>query len=285
MHTQDLKGRVYLVTGANTGIGQVTATDLAKRGGHVILACRSEARTAPVVEAIKAEAGHDLVEFVPLDLGDLASVRACAELLLAREHPLHVLIANAGLAGLRGQTDSGFEIHFGVNHIGHALLVRLLLPKLRASKPARVVIVASRAHTRVKAWDLSHIQEPTRTKTGFPEYSVSKLANVYFARQLAARLEGSGINVYALHPGVVASDIWRRVPGPIRWLMKRFMITVEEGAMTQLHCATAPEAADEHGLYYDRSKPKAVAPLAENEAHAEDLWVRTSAWLDLPVEL
>ncbi|MCA9545638.1 MAG: SDR family oxidoreductase [Myxococcales bacterium] len=278
-------GKVCLVTGANTGIGQVTAHDLARRGAHVFLACRSEAKTRPVIDAIKADTGNEKVEFLPLDLGDLDSVRACVEQFKARRLPLHVLVANAGLAGQKGLTKSGFELAFGVNHVGHALFIRLLVDTLKASTPSRIVIVASRAHTRVKRWDLGGIQKPTKTLTGFPEYCTSKLANVYFARALARRLEGSGVNVYSLHPGVVASDIWRKVPQPFRWLMTRSMVTVEEGAQTQIHCATAPECSDQHGLYYVDSAPFRVAKLAEDDGNGEALWNDTADWIGLPQAL
>lgn len=280
-----MDGRVCVVTGANTGIGRVTATELARQGAQVILACRSAAKTEPVVEAIRAETGNAAVSFLPLDLGDFDSIRAFVDAFTALDLPLHVLVANAGLASQRGQTKSGFELAFGVNHVGHALLIRLLIPLMRRSTPARIVIVASRAHTRVKQWRLDHVRKPTQGLVAFGDYCISKLANVYFARSLAQRLEGSGVNVYSLHPGVVASDIWRRIPQPFRWFALRKMITVEEGAQTQLHCAMSPEAADEHGLYYVESKPFRVSRLAENEENAEDLWRRTSAWIGLPETL
>src|SRR5690606_38943033 len=118
--TQDLEGKTFVVTGANTGIGKITATELARRGAHVILACRSREKTEAAIAEIKGSTGNDQVELVPLDLGDLASVRACAEALLARDLPIHGLINNAGLAA-RGQTKDGFELTFGTNHLGHYL--------------------------------------------------------------------------------------------------------------------------------------------------------------------
>lgn len=277
----DLTGKRILVTGANTGIGRVSAADFARRGATVLMACRSEEKTRPVIDAIRAEAGHDRVEFVPLDLGDLDSVRACAAAVLADDAPLHVLLANAGLAGFKGQTKSGFELAFGVNHVGHYLLTRLLLDRLKASAPARIVIVSSKAHYKAKGLDLDAVQAPTRTTTGLAEYQVSKLANVLMTRSLAERLEGTGVTTYSLHPGVIASDIWRNVPGLLRWLMKRFMITVEEGAKTQIHCATSPDVATESGLYYDRCKPKTPSALARDAALAEALWVRSAEWVGL----
>src|SRR5689334_4681514 len=121
----DLSDRVALITGANTGIGQVTALELARRGAHVIAACRSASKTQPVIEAIRAQTGNPKVDFVELDLGDFASVRACAAAVLARGLPLHLLINNAGVGGARGLSKSGFELQFGINHMGHFLLTQL----------------------------------------------------------------------------------------------------------------------------------------------------------------
>ena len=133
-----LSGQTFLVTGSNTGIGRVTAETLAKRGAKVLLACRSEEKTRPVVDGINAgrAAGGGEAEFVALDLADLVSVRKCAEALLTKDVPLHGLINNAGLAGLRGVTKQGFELTFGTNHLGHFLLTQLLLPRLRQSAAA-----------------------------------------------------------------------------------------------------------------------------------------------------
>lgn len=277
----DLTGQTILVTGANTGIGRVSAADFARRGAHVLMACRSKEKTQPVVDEIRAEAGHDKVEFIPLDLGDLASVRACAAAVNARPEPLHVLLANAGVAGHHGVTEQGFELAFGVNHIGHYLLIRLLLDKLKAAAPARIVIVSSRAHYKADGIDFDAVREATQSTTGLPEYQVSKLANTLTAKSLANRLEGTGVTTYSLHPGVIASDIWRNVPGPIRWLMKLFMSSVEDGARTQIHCSTSPDVAEQSGLYYDKCKPKTPNPVADDAALAEELWTRSAEWVDL----
>lgn len=278
----DLAGRVCVVTGANTGIGRVTAAALAKRGAKVTLACRSEARTAPVVEAIRAETGNDAVEFVALDLGSLDSVRACAAELLSRDEPLHLLINNAGLAGQQGRTSDGFEVAFGVNHLGHFLLTLLLLDKLRASAPARVVNVSSKAHYDATGIDFEALTQPTATVTGLAEYSVSKLANVLFTRSLAKRLEGTGVTSYAVHPGVVATEVWRRVPWPVSWLMKRFMLSPEQGAATTLRCATDPALAGESGRYYDDCQEREPSALALDDALAEALWARSLEWTGAP---
>jgi retinol dehydrogenase-12 len=277
--TADLQGRVALVTGANTGIGRVTARELARRGAHVIIACRSAQKSQPVVDEIRALPDAGKVELVELDLGDFASVRKCAAEVLARGLPLHLLINNAGVAGARGITASGFELMFGVNHMGHFLLTELLLPRIRESTPARIVTVASRAHIRQPGIDFAAVRERTRSTTGLPEYGVSKLANVLFSAELARRLAGSGVTTYSLHPGVVKSDIWRGLPGPIRFLAKLGMITVEEGAQTTLYCATSPKCANETGLYYDKSQQRTPSSVARDEALAKKLWQQSEAWI------
>jgi NAD(P)-dependent dehydrogenase (short-subunit alcohol dehydrogenase family) len=277
---RDLAGRTILITGANTGIGRTAALALGRRGARLYLAGRSEERHRPVLDALRAE-GQDAAHFLPLELGDLASVRACAERFLATGEPLHVLINNAGLAGQKGVTADGFEKTFGVNHLGHFLLTELLLERLKASAPSRVVIVASRAHTRVRGVDFDALRRPTASGTGFPEYGVSKLCNVLHARELARRLEGSGVSVFALHPGVVATDVWREVPWPLRGLAKLFMRSDEEGAAPTLHCAAAPGIEAESGSYYDELRRREPSRVARDEALAAELWAKSEAWTGL----
>ncbi len=272
----ELSGRTFLVTGANTGIGMATATDLAGRGGRVFLACRSAQKGAAAVAQIAAATGSADVRFLPLDLADLASVRNCAQAFLALGEPLHVLINNAGVGGTPGRTKDGFELVFGVNHLGHFALTLGLLDCLTDSR-ARIVNVASDAHYQARGIDFDRLRRRTRGITGMREYAVSKLCNVLFSQELARRLAGTGLVSYALHPGVVASDIWRRVPGPVRPLVTRRMLTVEQGARTSLYCATAPEAALRSGAYYADCTEKAPSPVATRDL-GERLWQHSEAW-------
>ncbi|MCG8536855.1 MAG: SDR family oxidoreductase, partial [Pseudomonadales bacterium] len=247
-----LSGKVALVTGANSGIGAITAKELAMNGAHVFLACRSQVKAQPVLDEIaKLSNGQAKAEFLPLDLGDLNSVRQCVQLFLEKQLPLHILVCNAGLAGAKGMTASGFELTFGVCHVGHFLLTQLLVDTLKASAPARVVVVSSKMHYRCKNIDFDALRKPTRSAAAMTEYGVAKLANVLFVKELAQRLEGSGVTAYALHPGVVATDVWRSVPWPFDKIIKRFMISSEEGAATSLYCATSDEVSNQSGLYYD----------------------------------
>jgi NAD(P)-dependent dehydrogenase (short-subunit alcohol dehydrogenase family) len=275
-----LSGRVALVTGANTGIGLVTARELARQGAQVFIACRSAPRAEQALQSIRQAASGAQVEAMELDLGNFDSVHRCADAFLSRKLPLHLLVNNAGVAGARGATRSGFELAFGINHMGHFLLTQRLLDALRHSAPARIVTVASRAHYRARGIDWDAVRRPTASTTGLPEYGVSKLANVLFTAELARQLAGSGVNAYALHPGVVASDIWRSVPWPLRGLLKLAMISTEEGARTSLYCATSAEVAGDSGKYYDRCKPKAPSAVAQDARLAAELWSRSEAWVN-----
>jgi retinol dehydrogenase-12 len=274
----DLTGKTAVVTGANTGIGRVTARELSKLGARVVLAGRSEERTRPAIDEIRQAGGH--AEFAQLDLADLASVRACASALLARGEPLPLLVNNAGLAGAHGTTRDGFEIAFGTNHVGPYLFTRMLLPALERAGQSRVVHVASEGHYRAPGIDWEAVRRPTATTTAFPEYCVSKLANVLFSAELARRAP-RGVHSYSLHPGAVASDVWREVPWGVRHVMKLFMLSNEEGAKTSLYCATSDAIASDSGRYYDASREKVPSKLAQDEALARDLWERSAAWTGL----
>jgi NAD(P)-dependent dehydrogenase (short-subunit alcohol dehydrogenase family) len=280
-HERDLTGRAVLITGASGGIGQATAVALAQRGARLFLAGRSEERHRETLAALNEAPGSAAAVFLPLELGDLGSVRACAARFLELDAPLHVLINNAGLAGSRGLTSDGFERAFGVNHLGHFLLTELLLERLLASAPSRIVNVSSVAHYDAPGIDWQALREPTRSTTGMREYEVSKLCNVLHTRELATRLAGRGVSTYALHPGVIASDIWRNVPWGVRHVMRLFMRSNVQGAATTLHCAASPAAAAESGLYYDDCKSKAPSPLAADTALARELLERSRGWIKL----
>ncbi len=265
----DLAGRTYLVTGANAGIGYATAMALARRGGRVHLACRSAAKGEEALAAIAAETGSDQLRLLRLDLADLASVRQGAADFLALGEPLHVLINNAGVAGRRGTTADGFELHFGVNHLGHFVLTRELLPLLAGAPDARIVTVASDSHFQPKDIPFKDLRSRTKGITGMREYGVSKLCNVLFSAELGRR--EPRVTTASLHPGVVASEIWPRLPWPARQLLTRRMLTIEQGAQTSLYCATAPEIAGDSGKYYDKCQPGEPSQVATADLAAQ-LW-------------
>jgi len=273
-----LNGRNFLVTGANTGIGKETARVLAQRGARVTLAGRSEDKTRAAMADITATAPGADLDFLQLDLSSLDAVRQSAATFLARDEPLDVLINNAGLAGSHGTTSDGFELAFGTNYVGPFLFTQLLLERLKAADAARVVNVASRAHYDAKGIDWDAVHQPTVSRIGMKEYGVSKLANVLHAQELGRRLAGTNVTTYSLHPGVIASDVWRETPRLLGGFIKLFMKSTQDGAKTSLYCATSPEAGSQTGLYYDGSAPKPPSKVATPELAAE-LWDRTEAWV------
>ncbi len=211
--------KVCLITGANTGIGRATAHELARRGYHVVIACRNVDKGREAAAGIERDVPNAKIDVMELDLGSLGSVRAFAKAFLARDLPLPLLINNAGVAGQRGETREGFELQFGTNHLGHFLLTELLVERIKESSPARIVNVASKAHYEAKGIDFEAVRHSTKSIAGLGEYSVSKLANILFSAELGRGLAGTGVTTYSLHPGVVASDAWRRIPWPIRPLV------------------------------------------------------------------
>ena len=267
----DINQRIALITGANTGIGRITALALADRGYQLILAGRSLERTKHVLDDIRSLGKLEPL-FFELQLDDLESVRDCAAAVLATGLPIHLLINNAGLALQRGRTRQGYELAFGVNHLGHFLLTQLLLDRVISSAPARIINVASRAHRMTSNIPWEHLRKPTRSLTGTKEYAVSKACNILFTRELARRLAGTDISCFSLHPGVVATDIWRATP----FFMKPFvkfipMLTAEDGAKTTLFCVESAEPS-QSGQYFANCRVAKTTPLASDLAFAEYLW-------------
>ena len=271
-----LRGKTAVVTGANTGIGLITARELARAQAHVILACRNEKKARTAMAQIASDIPNASIAFQSIDLGRLTSVRKAVDALTQQQTCIDILVNNAGLAGSRGQTKDGFELAFGVNHLGHFALTTGLFGTL--ADGGRVINVSSGAHYTAKAIDWDALQKPTKHATGLPEYAVSKLANVLFTRTLSQRLESRKIDCYALHPGIVASDVWRTVPIGIRHVIKWFMISNEDGARTSLYCATAPTLEGQTGLYWDKCTAKTPSRLARDPALAEELWERSMRW-------
>lgn len=273
-----LSGRSFLVTGANSGIGRAMAEALAADGGRVILAGRSAERMRPVLERIRQRDSGAAVEFLHLDVADLASVRRAASAVLGDGRPLDVLMNNAGVASTNALSRDRFDLTYATNHIGPFLLTALIRPVLVQAAQGRIVNVSSAAHLRAPPIDWSLLERrPAPRRSGFPDYAVTKLMNVLHAKELARRMAGTRVTTYSLHPGAVRSNIWRALPLPLQWVLKPFMLSNEDGAKTPLYCATAPELATVSGRYYDKSREAACNPLADDPALAAELWARTEA--------
>lgn len=272
-----MNGKVCIVTGGNTGIGKETARGLAQRGAKVVLACRDTARGEAARDDIARSTGRKDVEVIALDLASKASIRAFGERFRAAHERLDVLVNNAGVwRSSRGTTEEGLEATFGVNHVGTWLLTQDLLPLLKKSAPSRVVVLSSKLHYRGRM-DWEDLQFERRKYGTTAAYAQSKLANVLFTKALARRLEGTGVTVNAVHPGVVRTELMRDYPKLLVKIFTLFLLTPEQGAECSLHVATAPELAGVTGEYFEKSRIKPAAAEALDEAAQERLWALTEA--------
>jgi NAD(P)-dependent dehydrogenase (short-subunit alcohol dehydrogenase family) len=271
----EMSGKTVLVTGATNGIGEATARALAAKGAHVFVHGRNPAKGRAAVEAIKKATGNRAVEFVGADFAQLSEVRAMAQEMLRRAPTLDVLVNNAGRAQFtRTLTKDGFEAVFGVNHLAPFLLTNLLLDRLKERAPSRIIVLASNQH-RGPQLDFDDLN--VENKFSFNRaYRQSKLANMLFMRALAKRLEGSGVTVNALHPGVVRTGIameglpfWGRL---LAGLVHPFLISADQGAKTSVYLASAPEVAGLSGRYFDKCKVAAQSAESQDDAAAEKLW-------------
>jgi len=247
-----MEGKVCLVTGATSGIGEVTARELGRDGARVILHGRSPSSAEAARDRISKVAPGARIETITADLGSLEGVRTLAKEVLERWDRLDVLVNNAGaIQEKRRMTADGIEMTFGVNHLAPFLLTHLLLDRLRASAPARIVNVASAAHYRGHL-DLDDVGAK-RSYQGWQQYCNSKLCNVLFTYELARRTEGSGVTVNSVHPGTVTTGFGRNTPGIFKFLVTvagPFMLTPEKGARSMLRCVRAPELATVSGKYF-----------------------------------
>ncbi|MBW3582552.1 MAG: SDR family oxidoreductase [Euryarchaeota archaeon] len=271
LHIPDQTGRTHLVTGANTGIGLATAQGLAQAGARVFVHARNEEKAEAARNKIIDATGNKDVHTFVCDLAVQDEIRSAAAGLVAQIDRLDGLIHNAGVwRREKEHTVDGFEQTIAVNHLAPFLLTHQLLPLLKTSAPARVVNVASQAHRHVSL----DPDDPLAQHSGsdWRQYQRSKLMNVLFTRELAKRLEGTGVTANCLHPGVVATDLFRSLPGFLEPVVKLFLITPETGARTSLYLATSPEVQDVSGRYFIRWKPRTPSRAARDDAMARRLW-------------
>ena len=274
----DLQNQLILVTGATSGIGKVTATELARMGAHVVILARNAEKAADTQREIRAATGHDRVDVLLADLADLGQVRRAAAEFNARYPRLDVLVNNAGLifGAERQLSADGYELGLATNHLGPFLLTSLLLGKLQASPAARIVNLASLAHKFAKP-DLADIQAK-RHYGAMRVYANTKLYNIMFTQELARRLRSHGIanvTTNAVHPGVVASSFGDSAGGwlgKLTALARPLMSTVAEGAETSIFLASAPEVAAISGGYYARKRAEPVQHPFNTPEHARRLW-------------
>nr|XP_002730785.2 PREDICTED: retinol dehydrogenase 14-like [Saccoglossus kowalevskii] len=273
-----MAGKTVLITGANCGIGKATALDLAKRQARVIMACRDLKSGETAARDIRRNTQNGELVVKHLDLSSFQSIRDFSSEILKEESRLDVLINNAGIFQCPFmKTVDGFEMQFGVNHLGHFLLTNLLLDLLKASAPSRVIVVSSSLHKR----GVIHFENLNMTEENYDKragYSNSKLANVLFARELAHQLDGTGVTSNCLHPGIVWTNLSRHVSPsrlvvllfrPLIWL---FLKTAHQGAQTSIYLAVDPELEKVNGKYFGDCYEKPFHPVAQDEGVAKKLW-------------
>ena len=276
----DMTGKVCLITGGNSGIGKATALALAKLNASVVIVSRNKDKGEATIIEIKSKSGNRNVDAMTADLSSQDSVRELAHDFKGRYKKLHVLINNAGIfLPKRIQTVDGLETTFVTNHLGHFLLTNLLLDVLKANAPSRIINITSSAHrgTEMNFDDL----QAEKKYSGYHAYSQSKLANVLFTYQLAKRLEGTGITVNCLHPGVVRTGFGKDVTGLMSILVRvgsPFMMSPEKSARATIYLATSPELEGVTGKHFSRGKEEKSSTESYDAASAERLW-RLSAEL------
>ena len=271
--------KTALVTGANTGIGKEIALLFASKGIKVFIASRSYERTIPVLQTIEERHGPQQCEWISLELDSLNSVNRCAEVFLEKNLPLNYLVNNAGFAGSKGLTKEGFELAFGTNYFGHYVLTNRLSYALIRSKNARVINVSSKIHGSVKRLDFSSFRKKTKSFSGISEYAVSKLANILFTIELHRRYSKLGVFSFAVHPGLVDTDIWRTLPFFLRPILRlKGMLSAEEGAKNVMYCALDVSNIYS-GQYFSKCQPSRPSSLASNKKLATKLWEHSDLWM------
>ena len=252
--TTRLDGKTVIITGANTGIGKETALELAKRGAIIVMACRDLQKGSSAAQDIKSQTKNEQIFVKELDLSSMLSIRLFANSFLKEFKSLHILINNAGIMCPQQKTKDGFEMHFGVNHLGHFVLTNLLLKQMAATKePCRIINVSSKLHEygSINFNDINFENNYSMYKA----YSQSKLANILFTTELNRKLFKSNITVYAVHPGLVSTDIGKHdiftniIPNC-------FFKTPLQGAQTTVYCATQEGLENLSGCYFAECQVK-----------------------------
>ncbi len=279
----NMGGKTVVITGATSGIGEVAAKELAGKGARVVLIGRSLAKCEATAAMIRQATGNPDVDYLVADLSSQADIRRLASDLKGRFPRIDVLINNAGaMFDPRQESVDGIEMTWALNHLGYFLLTDLLLDTLKGSAPSRIVNVASDAHRMVSGIDFDDVEGKKRYSP-FRNYSQSKLANILFTRELARRLEGTGVTANCLHPGFVATNF----AGGDGWtsrffklMAKVFAITPENGAKTTIYLASSPEVEGTTGGYFAKSKPARPTAAGRDDQAARRLWELSERMVD-----
>lgn len=274
-----LEGKTCLVTGATNGVGLETALGLAKLGGTVVMTARNDAKGKKALQDVISRSGSERLDLMMVDFASMASIRNFADEFKSKYDRLEVLVNNAGAVNMsRSETKDGFETTFGVNHLGYFLVTNLLLDLVKASAPARIVNVSSRAHMRAQM-DFDDLNAET-SYNGFTVYGRSKLANVLFTYELARRLDGTDVTANCLHPGVVRSGFGQNANnGRLGFIFKTFYTLAmpftksnAEGAETSIYLASSPDAEGVTGKYFADSREEPSSPASHDVESQKRLW-------------
>ncbi|XP_045483806.1 retinol dehydrogenase 13-like isoform X2 [Harmonia axyridis] len=283
-----IENKVVIITGSNTGIGKETARDLAGRKAKVYMACRDMKKCEAAREEIVLETGNKYVYCRKCDLASMESIRKFVKQFKKEEKRLDILINNAGvMRPPYSKTRDGFELQLGVNHMGHFLLTNLLLDNLKQSSPSRIINISSIAHMRGKI-----NKEDLNSETKYDEadaYAQSKLANVLFTIELAKRLEGTGVTVNAVHPGIVDTEINRHMSFYNSWVSTifikpfvwPFIKNPKQGTHTVIYASCKPELEKVSGKYFSNCEESEVSDLAKDQSLQKWLWAVSERWTRL----
>lgn len=280
-----MQNKTVIVTGANAGIGRVTALELAQKGAHVVMVCRDKERGAAAQQAIIQQSGNNRVDLLLADLSVQSDIQKLSQTIHERYSRLDILVNNAGayIASRQTSTDR-LEYTFALNHMSYFLLTNLLLDLLIASAPSRIINVSSDAHRGSKL-NFDDLQNE-RSYQGFGVYSQSKLANIYFTYELARRLEGTGVTVNALHPGFVATNFAKNNGLLYRlgmFVMRPFARNEQQGAETSVYLASSPEVEGVTGQYFSDKKAVRSSDVSYDAAAAQRLWSVSESFSRIPL--
>jgi NAD(P)-dependent dehydrogenase (short-subunit alcohol dehydrogenase family) len=266
-----MKGKTCLITGANSGIGKVMALEIAKKGANVIMVCRNMELGQAAQKEIIAQSNNQSVELMLADLSLMKDVRNLVDEFRQRHNKLHILINNAALwPTKRMMTSEGLETQFAINHLSHFILTNLLLDIIKSSAPARIINTSSGLHRRAKI-DFDNLQAEKRYKH-MRVYGQTKLENVLFTKELARRLEGTGVTVNSFTPGMASTNLGRYMSGAAQWFMRHMAKSPEKGASTGVYLATSPEVEGVTGKYFGDSKVLKHNKIADDAGIAKRLW-------------
>ena len=274
----DMKGKVVVLTGGTSGIGQVAAESIAGMGARLILVARDRTRGEAALSRLRMRSPGGAHAVYYADLSRLADMKRVANEIAAAEPRVDLLINNAGaLFTPRQVTSDSLELTFATNHLSYFVLTHFLRERLMAAGPARIVNTSSEAHRRARL-DFSDLQSE-RSYRGFGAYSRSKLANILFTRELARRLKGTEVTANSLHPGFVATrfgDNNGGISSSVMGFLKRFAITPEQGAQTIVYLATSGEPAAITGQYFVKCRVATPSKQAQDDNAAQRLWEETA---------